>query len=157
MHFMRDDFRFVLVYISLDEWNQITPISPGFDSNMNILPRQLFFKTGRNDFPRRRFQSKPLVCDPDMYHGTCVTHMPGCMSGSLTCGDRETFPAFPAQAHPQCYVSGNRPVCRMTCHQRRHVMTISKWTWPWSYLQTFWVVYYCFNAPTFGSHLIFFL
>ena len=42
-----------------------------------------------NVFPRRRFQGKPLVSDPGMHHGTCGTHMPWCMSGSLTCGDRE--------------------------------------------------------------------
>ena len=29
-----------------------------------------------NVFPRRRFQNKPLVNDPDMHHGTCVTHVP---------------------------------------------------------------------------------
>ena len=27
-------------------------------------------------FPHRRFQSKPLVSDPGMHHGTCVTHVP---------------------------------------------------------------------------------
>ena len=31
--------------------------------------------------------SPPLrVCDPDMYHDTCVTHVPWCMPGSLTSG-----------------------------------------------------------------------
>ena len=40
-----------------------------------------------NVFPRRQFQRKPLVSDPGMHHGTCVTHVPWCMSGSLTCGD----------------------------------------------------------------------
>ena len=29
-----------------------------------------------NVFPRRRFQMKPLVSDPGMHHGTCVTHVP---------------------------------------------------------------------------------
>ena len=37
---------------------------------------------------------KPLDSDPGMHHGTCVTHVPWCMSGSLT------FPAFPAYAQP---------------------------------------------------------
>ena len=45
-----------------------------------------------NVFPRRRFQRKPLVSDPGMHHGTCVTHVPWCMSGSLTCGDGENVP-----------------------------------------------------------------
>ena len=38
-------------------------------------------------FSRRRLQRKPLLSDPGMHHGTCVTHVPWCMSGSLTwCG-----------------------------------------------------------------------
>ena len=45
--------------------------------------------------PRRRFQRKPLVSDPGMHHGTCVTHVPGCMSGSLTCGDGENVFGIP--------------------------------------------------------------
>ena len=51
--------------------------------------------------------SPPLrVSDPDMHHGTCVTHVPWCMSGSLTNGflwksvAGKTFPAFPAHAQP---------------------------------------------------------
>ena len=48
----------------------------------------------------------PQVSDPDMHHGTCVTHVPWCMPGSLTSGflwsrrRGETFPAFPAHAQP---------------------------------------------------------
>ena len=37
-----------------------------------------------NVFPHNRLQRKPLVSDPGMHHGTCVTHVPWCMSGSLT-------------------------------------------------------------------------
>ena len=37
-------------------------------------------------FPRHRLQSRPPVSDPGMHHGTCVTHVPWCMSGSLTRG-----------------------------------------------------------------------
>ena len=64
----------------------------------------------RERFPRRRFQKKPPVNDPDMHQGTCVTHVPWCMSGSLTCGDGEKVPLFPAHAHPQFCVSGKRPM-----------------------------------------------
>ena len=48
----------------------------------------------------------PQVNDPDMHHGTCVTHVPWCMPGSLTIGflwnrpRGNTFPAFPAHAQP---------------------------------------------------------
>ena len=50
------------------------------------------------------FSPSPQVSDPDMHHGTCVTHVPGCMPGSLTSGfiwnrrRGKTFPAFPAHA-----------------------------------------------------------
>ena len=51
-------------------------------------------------FPRHRLQRRPLVSDPGMHHGTCDTHVPWCMSGSLTRGDGKTFPAFPAHSLP---------------------------------------------------------
>ena len=52
------------------------------------------------------FSPSPPVSDPDMHHGTCVTHVPWCMPGSLTSGflwnrrRGKTFPAFPAHAQP---------------------------------------------------------
>ena len=52
------------------------------------------------------FSPSPQASDPDMHHGTCVTHVPWCMSGSLTSGflwnrrRGKTFPAFPAHAQP---------------------------------------------------------
>ena len=51
-------------------------------------------------FPRRRFQRKPLVSDPGMHHGTCVTHVPWCMSGSLTCGDGKNVSGIPRACAP---------------------------------------------------------
>ena len=53
-----------------------------------------------NVFPRRRFRRKPLVSDPGMHHGTCVTHVPWCMPGSLTCGDGENVPGIPSACAP---------------------------------------------------------
>ena len=52
------------------------------------------------------FSLPPWVSDPDMHDGTCVTHVPSCMPGSLTSGflwsrwRGKTFPAFPAHAQP---------------------------------------------------------
>ena len=40
-------------------------------------------------FPRQWIQRKPLVSDPDIQHGTWITHMPWCTSGSLTRGGGE--------------------------------------------------------------------
>ena len=53
-----------------------------------------------NVSPRRRFRRKPLLSDPGMHHGTCVTHVPWCMSGSLTCGDGENVPGIPGACAP---------------------------------------------------------
>ena len=52
------------------------------------------------------FPPPPQVSDSDMHHGTCVTHVPWCMPGSLTRGflwirrRGKSFPAFPAHAQP---------------------------------------------------------
>ena len=54
----------------------------------------------RGRFPRHRLPRIPIVSDPDMHHGMCVTHVPWFISGSLTRGGGETFPAFPAHARP---------------------------------------------------------
>ena len=43
-------------------------------------------------FPRHWLQRKPLVSDPSMHHGTRVTHVSWCMSGSLTRGGRGKRP-----------------------------------------------------------------
>ena len=62
------------------------------------------------------FSPPPRVSDADMHHGTCVTHVPWCMSGSLTSGfllsrwrgqrSRHSRPMH----NPQFYVSGKRPM-----------------------------------------------
>ena len=49
----------------------------------------------RERFPRHRLQMKPRVNDPGMHHGTCVTHVPWVMSGSLTRGGGENVPGIP--------------------------------------------------------------
>ena len=49
----------------------------------------------RERLPRHRLQRKPLVSDPGMYHGTCVSHVPWCMSGSLIRGGGENVPGIP--------------------------------------------------------------
>ena len=58
---------------------------------MDLLPDtpNCALRMHRECFPRHRLQRKPLLSDPGMHHGTCVTHVPRCMSGSLTRGGRE--------------------------------------------------------------------
>ena len=49
----------------------------------------------REHYSHHGFQRKPLVIDPGMHDRTCVTHVPWCMSGSLTPGGRENVPIIP--------------------------------------------------------------
>ena len=46
-------------------------------------------------FPHNQLQRKALVNDPGMHHGTYVTHVPGCMSESLTRRGGENDPGIP--------------------------------------------------------------
>ena len=48
-----------------------------------------------NVFPATDFKGKvPLISDPGMHHGTCVTHVPWCMSGSLISSAGENAPSI---------------------------------------------------------------
>ena len=49
----------------------------------------------RERFPSHILQRKSLVSDPGIHHGTCVTHVPWCMSRSLTRGVGENVPGIP--------------------------------------------------------------
>ena len=67
---------------------------------MDLLPDTLncalcMRRECRERFPRHLHQRKPLVSDPGMHHGTCATHVPWCLSGSLSCGGGENFRAIP--------------------------------------------------------------
>ena len=63
----------------------------------------------RERFPRHRFQRKPL--GSDMHHGTWVTHVPWCMSGSLNRGGGGKRPRHSRRMrNSQFYVSGKRPM-----------------------------------------------
>ena len=62
------------------------------------------------------FFPPPRVSDPEMHHGTCVTHVPWCMPGSLTSGfllclwrgkrSRQSR----CMRKPRFYVSGKRSI-----------------------------------------------
>ena len=62
------------------------------------------------------FSPPPLVSDPDMHHGTCVTHVPWCMPGLLTSGflwsrwRGKHSPHSRRMRNPQLCVSGKRPM-----------------------------------------------
>ena len=68
----------------------------------------------RERFPLHRFQRKLLVSDPDMHHGTCVTHVPWCMSGSLNRGGGGKGSRHSRRMrNSQFYVSGKRPIAEV--------------------------------------------
>ena len=54
------------------------------------------------------------VSDPDMHHDTCVTHVPWCMSGSLTSGFlwSVAWKRSRRMRNPQFYASGKRPMVK---------------------------------------------
>ena len=62
------------------------------------------------------FSPPPRASDPDMHHGTCMTHVPWCMSGSLTHGFLWSRWRGNRSRHSrrmrnlQFYVSGKRPI-----------------------------------------------
>ena len=59
----------------------------------------------RECFPSHRLRRKPLVSDHGMHHGTCVTHVPWWMSGSLTSDGGENVPDIPGI--PGAYTTRN--------------------------------------------------
>ena len=62
------------------------------------------------------FSPPPRVSDPDMHHGTCVMHVPGCMLRSLTSGFLWRLWRGKRSRHsrrmrnPQFYLCGKRPI-----------------------------------------------
>ena len=71
------------------------------------------------------FSPPPRVSDPDMHHGTCVTHVPWCMWGSLTNGFLWSRWQGKRSRHswrmhnPQFYVSGKKPIQQQQQNGRR--------------------------------------
>ena len=73
------------------------------------------------------FYLLPGISDPGMHPGTCVTHVPWCMPGSLTSG----FPWSTWQGkrsrhsrrilNPQFYVSGKKPMATSGMLETRHM------------------------------------
>ena len=76
-----------------------------------------------NVFPGRWFQRKPLVSDPGMHHGTCLTHVPWCMSGSLTCGDGGNVPGIPGACAP-AILRIWQEAHSVTFHKKYHLPTV---------------------------------
>ena len=80
------------------------------------LARYLKLRVGHAPVMAATFSLPPRVSGPNMHHGTCVTHVPWCMLGSLTSGFlwvcwRGKRSRHSRRMHnPQFYVSGKRPM-----------------------------------------------
>ena len=86
------------------------------DTVMGLLPntqncRLHMPRECRERFPCHRIQRKPLVSDPDMHHGTCVKHVPWCMSGFLTHGGMENVSDIPGACTTRNYLYVVRGPC----------------------------------------------
>ena len=72
------------------------------------------------------FSPPPRVSDPDMHLGTCATHVPWCMPGSLTNGFHwsrwrgKRFRHLRRMRNPQCYVCGKMPMAVYPLRRRRN-------------------------------------
>ena len=93
---------------------------------MGLLPdtpicRLCMRRECRERFPCHRLQRKPLVSDPGMHHGTCVTHVPWCMSGSLTRCGGENVPGIPVACatHNIAYLARGPLQGDKRCDRRR--------------------------------------
>ena len=70
------------------------------------------------------FSPQARVSDPDMHHGTCLTHVPWCMLRSLTSGFLYTRWRVKRPRHSRCMrnprfcVSGKRPIMHPVNNQR---------------------------------------
>ena len=109
----------------------------------------------RKRFPRHPLQRKPLVCDPGMHHGTCVTHVG--IASPRGCGKRSRHPR--RMRNPQFYVSGKRPmltVMNRAASYARNMIMRNQHNWKRckliysSNLQTCWSRY-CSNTICFSA------
>ena len=68
---------------------------------------------------------KSLVSDPGMHNGTCVMHVPRCMSGSLTRVRGKSSRHSRRMRNLQFYVSGKRPIRRGVNNQSAEVFIVT--------------------------------
>ena len=92
----------------------------------------------RERFPRHRLQRKPLVSDPGVHHRTCVTHVPWCMSGSLTHGGGENVLGIPGA----CATRNFTYLARGPCHD----VTMTDSHYSHNCKQNYFNIHICFES-----------
>ena len=74
----------------------------------------------RERFPLHRPHRNLLVSDPGMQHGTCVPHVPWCLSGSLTSGGGKNVPGIPGACAARNFTHLARAPCDLTQMHLQH-------------------------------------
>ena len=78
----------------------------------------------RERFPRHQFQRKPLISDPGIHHGTCVTYVPWCMSGTLSHVGGENVPGIPGACATHNFTYVVRGPCTIRqMHQHKPLLS----------------------------------
>ena len=107
---------------------QMNALEPLSHQTMGLLPDTKNCGLRKRRECWERFPYHRGSSDPDMHHGTCVTHVPWCMPGSLTSGFLWRRWRVNRSRHsrrmrnPQFYVSGKRPMqhiiqtTKIPCH-----------------------------------------
>ena len=96
------------------------------------------------------FPPPPRATDPGMHHGTCVTHVPWCMPGSLTSGfiwsrwRGKRSRHYRRMHNPQFYVSGKRPIAVSLLLTFTHIQ--SNFTIVWLRDRGYAIDIFCFIA-----------
>ena len=89
------------------------------------------------------------VSDPDMHYGTCVTHVPWCMPGSLTSGFLWSRRRGKRSRHSrrirnaQFYVSGKRPMGKFLHYSAKELIRSSCLTRDIRGQEWFFFVFFC--------------
>ena len=76
----------------------------------------------RECFPRHQFQRKPLVSHSGMHHGTCVTHVPWCMSGPINPDGGENVPGISGARATRDFTYLVRGPCHDSLFQCAHLI-----------------------------------
>ena len=104
----------VQIYIPMAFKDTVLPLWTGW--HHGPLTRYVKLRVAHAPGMPGTFSPPPRINDPDMHHGTCVTHVPWCILASLTCGFllsrwRGKRSRHSRRMHnPQFYVSGKRPI-----------------------------------------------
>ena len=118
---MKRNFDTLFIHFIYLAWTGLRENSRGTGSLRRHGPLTRFAKLRVAHAPGMpgTFSPPTQVSDPEMHHGTCVTHVPWCISGSLIRGflwsrwRRKRSRHSRRMRNPQFYVSVKRPVTLM--------------------------------------------